>query len=63
MNEKDRHRIGCRIMDSNVETDDRGIIHLPLYAPCFFREVRVSDIPEPPSADELNEMYLRKRTE
>ena len=63
MNEKDRHRIGCRIMDSNVETDDRGIIHLPLYAPCFFEEVRVSDIPEPPSADKLNEMYLRKVTE
>lgn len=47
-------------MDSNIETDDRGIIRLPLYAPCFFEEARVSNIPEPPSAEEANEAFHRR---
>ena len=63
MKEKDRKRIGYKIMDSNVETDELGVVHLPLYAPCFFKENTVSDIPEPPSADELNERYLQSKTE
>lgn len=62
MKEKDRKRKGYKVMDSNVETDDQGIVHLPLYAPCFFKDVMTSDIPEPPSADDLNEMYLRRKT-
>ena len=60
MREKDRKRKGYKIMGSNIETDDLGIVHLPLYAPCFFKEVKTSDIPEPPSADDLNERYLQK---
>ncbi len=60
MSEKDRKREGYKVMDSNVEIDERGIIHLPLYAPCFFEEVRVSDIPEPPSAEEINEVFRQR---
>ena len=60
MSEKDRTHRGYRIMDSNIETDDRGIIRLPLYAPCFFEEARVSNIPEPPSAEEANEAFRRR---
>ncbi len=59
MSEKSRKRRGCKIMDSNIEVDEHGIIHLPLYAPCFFKEVTVSEIPEPPSADELNRRFLQ----
>jgi hypothetical protein len=58
MLEKDKKRVGCKIMDSNIETDEHGIVHMPLYAPCFFKESTVSDIPEPPSAEEINRMYL-----
>ena len=60
---KDRKRKGCRIMDSNIETDESGIVHLPLYAPCFFEEVRVSDIPEPPLADDINARFLQRSSE
>ncbi len=60
MEEKDRKREGYKIMDSNIEIDERGIVHLPLYAPCFFEEVKVSNIPAPPSAEEVNEMFRRK---
>lgn len=60
MSEKDRTHRGYRIMDSNIETDGQGIIRLPLYAPCFFEEVRVSNIPEPPSAEEVNEVFHRR---
>ena len=59
MSEKSRKRRGCKIMDSNIEVDEHGIVHLPLYAPCFFKEVTVSEIPEPPSADELNRRFLQ----
>lgn len=38
MQEKDRNRIGYKVMDSNIGTDENGIIHLPLYAPCFFED-------------------------
>ena len=58
MKEKERKRKGFKIMDSNIEVDEQGIIHLPLYAPCFFKEVKVSNIPEPPSAEKLNEKFL-----
>ncbi len=60
MSEKDRKREGYKVMDSNIETDYRGIIRLPLYAPCFFEEVRVSNIPGPPSAEEINEVFRRR---
>ncbi|MBR7152825.1 MAG: ATP-binding protein [Candidatus Methanomethylophilaceae archaeon] len=62
MKEKDRKRKGYKVMDSNIETDDLGIVHLPLYAPCFFKDVTTPGIPEPPSTDDLNEMYLRRKT-
>ena len=58
MKEKERKRKGFKIMDSNIEVDEQGIIHLPLYAPRFFKEVKVSNIPEPPSAENLNERFL-----
>ena len=60
MNEKDRKRKGIKIMDSNITIDDQGVVHLPLYAACFFKDVAVSDIPEPPAADELNRIYREK---
>ncbi len=60
MEERDRKRVGCKIMDSNIETDELGIVHMPLYAPCFFRESSVPNIPEPPSAEDINRMYLAK---
>ncbi len=58
MKEKERKRKGFKIMDSNIEVDEQEIVHLPLYAPCFFEEVKVSNIPEPPSAEKLNERFL-----
>ncbi len=58
MGEKGRRRIGCKIMDSNVDRDENGIIHLPLYAPCFFEDNSVPDISEPPPADEVNARFL-----
>ena len=30
MQEKDRNRIGCKVMDSNIGTDENGITHLPI---------------------------------
>lgn len=61
MAERDRKRIGCKIMDSNIEVDGKGIIHYPLYAPCFFGEVMVPDIPGPPSAEEVNRRFREMR--
>ncbi len=60
MSEKDRKREGYKVMDSNIEADEKGVVHLPLYAPCFFEEVRISNIPEPPSAEEVNEVFRRR---
>ena len=60
MNEKNRKRRGIKIMNSNIDIDDQGVIHLPLYAPCFFRKVAVSDIPKPPSAEELNQTFMQR---
>lgn len=65
MQEKNRNRTGIKIMDSNVEYDDKnGIWHLPLYAACFFEERTVSDIPPMPSSDEINrafDEYMKNR--
>ena len=47
MREKDRKRKGYKIMGSNIETDDLGIVHLPLYAPCFFKEVNAEEWLDP----------------
>ncbi len=45
MDEKDRKRTGCRISENNITTDEKGIVHLPLYAPSFFEDSSVPKIP------------------
>lgn len=44
MSEKNRRRVGIKVMESNVETVN-GIIKMPLFAPAFFRDAEVPDIP------------------
>ena len=65
MQEKNRNREGYKIMDSNVEYDEKnGIWHLPLYAACFFDERTVSNIPPSPSSEEINrafDEYMKNR--
>ena len=41
---KDLDCVGIKLTESNVMRDDNGAIHLPLYAPCFFEDNKVSDI-------------------
>ena len=45
--EKDRKRMGIKICDGNVEVDDNGAIHLPLYGACFLPEPEIPDISFP----------------
>lgn len=45
MGEKDRKRIGFKISESNITTDEKGIVHLPLYAPSFFEDASAPGIP------------------
>ncbi len=63
----DRDRNGIRIMDSNVEYDEKnGIWHLPLYAACFFEDRTASNIPPMPSSEEINRVfdeYIRNQEE
>lgn len=44
MSEKNRKRVGIRIMESNIEVVN-GIIKMPLFAPCFFRDAEIPNIP------------------
>lgn len=44
MSEKNRKRVGIKVMESNVE-EVNGIVKMPLFAPCFFRDAAVPDIP------------------
>ncbi len=54
--EKNRKRIGYKLADGNVFTDDNGAVHLPLYGVCFFRESVVPEIgPLDPSS--VNERF------
>ena len=57
--EKDGDRIGFKVMESNVETDENGALHLPLYAVSFFEDPPEPELPPAPSADEMNEMFRR----
>ena len=42
--EKNRKRIGFKLTDGNIFTDDNGAIHYPLYGVCFFKESEVEEI-------------------
>ena len=54
--EKNRKRIGFKLADGNVFTDENGAIHLPLYGACFLKESAVSEIgPLDPSS--VNERF------
>ena len=57
--------IGFRIMDSNVEYDEKnGIWHLPLYAVCFLSDFEMPNIPPSPSSEEINrafDEYMKNR--
>ena len=54
--EKNRKRIGFKLADGNVFTDDNGAVHLPLYGACFLRESTVPEIgPLDPSS--VNERF------
>lgn len=43
--EKHRNRVGIKICDGNVEMDDNGALHLPLYGICFLPEPSMDYIP------------------
>lgn len=45
LSEKHRNREGIKICDGNVEMDDKGALHLPLYGACFLPEPLVDYIP------------------
>ena len=42
--EKDRKRIGFKLSEGNISTDENGAIHLPLYGVCFMKESEVAEI-------------------
>ena len=60
--EKNRKRIGFKLADGNIFTDDNGAIHLPLYGICFFKESMVPEIGslDPSSANERFRMLQSK---
>ena len=60
MAREDLDCIGIKLMETNIMKDDRGIVHLPLYAPCFFEDYSVGTIPEP-DIDGMNSMFERLR--
>ena len=45
LSEKDRNRRGFKICEGNVELDQNGAIHVPLYAACLMEDSKVGDIP------------------
>lgn len=60
--EKDRKRIGFKLAEGNVFTDENGAVHLPLYGVCFFKESTVSEIgPLDPSS--VNERFRALQSE
>ncbi len=63
MQDKDRNRIGYKVMDSNIGTDENGIIHLPLYAPCFFEDCQIRSLPLPPSSKKVNKAFLEREND
>ncbi len=59
LDRKDPGMAGFKVMDSNVEMDENGALHLPLYAVSFFEGPPEPEIPPAPSAEEMNEMFRR----
>ena len=63
MQEKDRNRVGYKVMDSNIGTDENGVTHLPLYAPCFFEGCQIKSLPLPSSSEEVNKAFLEREND
>ena len=45
---------GILLAEENIRTDDYGVIHLPLFAPCFLEPAGCSDVPPVDDVDRLN---------
>ena len=49
---------GIKIADSPVSVDEHGVLHLPLFAPCFFDIPRIETAPLQ-DPEEVNEAIRR----
>ncbi len=61
MSEKNRNRVGYKIMDTNIEYDENGILHLPLYAISLMDDREEHQLPISESSDAINRKFEEYR--
>ena len=57
MSEKNRNRKGYKIMDTNIEYDENGILHLPLYAISLMDDPIEQQLPVTESSEMINKRF------
>ena len=61
MSEKNRNRVGYKIMDTNIEYDENGILHLPLYVISLMDDREEHQLPISESSDTINKRFEEYR--
>lgn len=61
MSERNRNRVGYKIMDTNIEYDENGILHLPLYAISLMDDRKEHQLPVSESSDTINRKFEEYR--
>lgn len=58
LKERNRNRIGIKIMDSNIEEDETGALHLPIYAASFMEPLEITAFPPAEDPGEMDRRFL-----